>query len=225
MNLMRSKVILVGLILSGVAGCDELEKRSTPKPAGSLSLVSTGGSTFLIEPAGRKVFSLANGEFVEVPIVTAASFSGKNGLRNFRDEIKDLAVSTDVKFFNGRLYYKVSVSPVLSKEYQAYLKQWLENLKSKKPLPTEPSVKYRNPNWLSVVDKVGNTVHVNFLDADSFIVSQLPIRLSNGGLATRTSVVELDGVTRSHMRYEGSIAMTGGDFSRIKETNATYVLE
>jgi hypothetical protein len=220
--MVAGRLLAVSLAIN-VCGCNKPEKAAAATVP--ISVVSAGGSTFLVEPNEHKIFALNNGEFVTIPVVRAADFSGKNGLRNYRGEAKDLSILTNLKFYNGRLFYQISVSPNVAPEYQAYLGKWFQAISKKQPLPQQPVNKYQNPNWTAEVDKLGNSVIVSLTDTDGFEVTRVVVPVIGVSSANRTSILENDGVTRSYVKYEGNVAMTGGDFSRIKDANITYVLD
>ena len=205
-------------------GCDNFKVPTVQKDQKSISLVSAGGSTYLLESETHKVFTLSNGEFVEVPIVDQASISGKNGLRYYHDEVKDMDVSTNLKFFNGKLFYVISVSPAWTPEYASYFTNMVEALRTKKAPPPEPQVKFKDPNWIDKVDKLGNLINVELEDSDGFAVKRISLPLAGGGSAMRTGIVDKDGVTRTMVKFEGSEEITGGDFGRIKGSDVTYVI-
>lgn len=206
-----------------LAGCDKLiPKPPAEKQPASISLTSSGGSTYLLNNENRKIFALRNGEFVEMPVVDASSLSGKNGMRNFTNEAKDLMIYTRLKFIDGKLQYIINVSPKLTPEYLAYLVKSLEAAKSKAVAPVAPDSKFVNANWLEEVDKSGNTVNVELDDEDGFRVQRLMIELSGSLGVMRTGILDDDNKTRVSVKFEGSVDISGADFARIKSSTATY---
>ena len=220
-----SQCASVVALLVFAQGCDQFAQRPSVKTQPAYSITSSGGTTYLVENEKGRVFAYLNGEFEEIPIVAASATAGKSGTRYYTDEAKNFTIGTSLKFLNGKLLYIVFVSPTWTSEYKNWFVQKLAAQRANKAVPPEPASKFKDPNWISVAEKFGNLITVSLNDSDGFKIAELSLPLAGSSSTRRTSIVDADGVTKTMVRFEGSVPLSGADFARIQATDITYVLE